>query len=314
MSLRRKQGISQQGLCHTYSIAARDPATGQLGVAVQSHYFCVGAMVPWAEAGVGAVATQAMVDPAYGPRGLELMRGGSSASEALAKLTAADAGSDIRQVAMVDCEGRAAAHTGSATIAEAGHIVGEGFSVQANMMLRNTVWAAMADAYRSTQGELVDRLLAALEAAEAEGGDIRGRQSAALLVVPAQSSERPWADKLFDLRVDDALEPLSELRRLVSVSRAYEHLRLGQAALARGDADAMNAEFQQAALLYGDNPEMRFWHAVALMHVERINEGLAMLAEISARDPNWRELALRLPRFMLPQPAEGLLERIRKLG
>jgi uncharacterized Ntn-hydrolase superfamily protein len=242
------------------------------------------------------------------------MRAGNGAPEVLTELTAADAGRDIRQVAMVDCEGRAAAHTGSLTIPEAGHIVGEGFSVQANMMLRDTVWAAMADAYRSTQGELVDRLLAALDAAEAERGDIRGRQSAALVIVPAQSSGRPWADKIFDLRVDDAPEPLSELRRLVSVSRAYEHLRLGQAALARGDADTMNAEFRQAEQLYGDNPEMRFWHAVALIEFEHIDEGLALLAEVSARDPNWRELALRLPKFMLPRDGEGLLERIRKLG
>lgn len=313
MRFREEPSIPYLGLCHTYSIAARDLVTGQLGVAVQSHYFCVGGVVTWAEAGVGVVATQAMVDPAYGPRGLELMRTGSTAPEALKKLAAADPGRDVRQVAMVDNEGRAAAHTGSSTIPQAGQIVGDGFSVQANMMLRNTVWAAMADAYRSTRGELVDRLLAALDAAEAEGGDIRGRQSAALLIVAAKSTGRQWSDKVFDLRVDDAREPLAELRRLVGVSRAYQHLQRAQAALARGDSGAMATEFEQAALLSGDNPEMRFWHAVALMQSERIGEGLAVLGQIAASDAKWRELALRLPELMLPSNREDLIERIRKL-
>jgi uncharacterized Ntn-hydrolase superfamily protein len=314
MRFHEEPAIGSQALCNTYSIAARDPVTGQLGVAVQSHYFCVGAVVTWAEAGIGVVATQAMVEPAYGPRGLELMRAGSSAPEALAKLIAADPGRDIRQVAMVDSEGRASAHTGSSTIAEAGHLVGDGFCVQANMMLRNTVWAAMADAYRSTQGELVDRLLAALDAAEAEGGDIRGRQSAALLIVAANSSGRPWSDKLFDIRVDDAGEPLAELRRLVGVSRAYQHLRLAQNALSRGEASAMNSEFEQAVLLGSDNPEMRFWQAVALIQSDRIDEGVAIFAQIAAGGSNWLELALRLPTFMLSHNREKVFERIRKLG
>jgi uncharacterized Ntn-hydrolase superfamily protein len=314
MSSRKEPGTQGQALCHTYSITARDPITGQLGVAVQSHYFCAGAIVTWAEAGSGVVATQAMVDPAYGPRGLELMRAGNSAPEALAKLTAADPRRDVRQVAMVDSMGRANAHTGSSTIAEAGHIVGDGFCVQANMMLRNTVWAAMADAYRSTRGELVDRLLAALDAAEAEGGDIRGRQSAALLIVGANSSGQPWTDKVFDLRVDDASEPLAELRRLVGVNRAYEHMRLAQAALSRGDSRGMNTEFEQAALLGGANPEMRFWQAVALIQSDRVDEGVAILVQIGAGSSNWFELALRLPIFMLPRNREKLVERIRRLG
>jgi uncharacterized Ntn-hydrolase superfamily protein len=255
-----------------------------------------------------------MVEPEYGPRGLELMRAGSTAREALEQLTASDAGREIRQVAMVDSEGRVAAHTGSLTIPEAGHIVGDGFAVQANMMLRKTVWPAMANAYRSTGGELVDRLLAALEAAEAEGGDIRGRQSAALLIVAPQASGRRWADKVFDLRVDDAAEPLAELRRLVALSRAYAHLRVAQAALARGDLAAMNTEYEQAVLLGGDNPEMRFWQAVALTQTDHIEEGLAILRKIAAVDPNWRELALRLPEFILTRNREILFERIRKVS
>jgi uncharacterized Ntn-hydrolase superfamily protein len=312
MSFPEQYRIPDQPLCHTYSIAARDFVTGQLGVAVQSHYFCVGALVPWAEAGVGVVATQAITDPSYGPRGLELMRAGRTAREALDALAAADPAANVRQVAMVDARGHAAAHTGSSTIPEAGHILGEEFSVQANMMLRNTVWAAMADAYRSTRGELVDRLLAALEAAEGEGGDIRGRQSAALLVVPGKSSGQPWSDKLFDLRVDDAPEPLAELRRLVGISRAYDHLHRAQAALAHGDLTNMDTEFEHAGLLMGDNPEARFWQAVALMQIERIEEGLAILRKIAATDMNWRELTLRLPDFML-RHREDLFERIHKL-
>jgi uncharacterized Ntn-hydrolase superfamily protein len=313
MSIRVEPGIAWHPLCHTYSIVARDPLTGQLGVAVQSHYFCVGGVVTWAEAGVGAVASQAMADPAYGPRGLELMRAATTAPDALARLTAADPGRNVRQVAMIDNAGRVAAHTGVATIPEAGHTVGEGFSVQANMMLRKTVWPAMAGAYRSARGELVDRLLAALDAAEAEGGDIRGRQSAALLVVTAEPSAQPWSNKVFDLRVDDAPEPLTELRRLVGVSRAYEHLRQAQEALRRGDLEAMRTEFEHAVAISGDNPETRFWQAVAFMQADRQEEGLAILGKIAAREPNWRELALRLPEFILPRSPGNLLERIREL-
>src|SRR6266436_220725 len=170
-------------LANTYSIVARDPGSGELGAAVQSHYFATGAVVTWADAGVGAVATQAMVDPDYGKLGIELMRAGKSAPETLAALLAADAGREIRQVAMLDAQGRVAAHTGSLTIPAAGHLVGEQFSVQANMMTRATVWPAMAAAYRAARGDLAERMIAALEAAEGEGGDIRGRQSAAMLVV-----------------------------------------------------------------------------------------------------------------------------------
>ena len=313
MGLHDQSGTPSPLPCHTYSIVARDPINGQLGVAVQSHYFCVGGVVTWAEAGIGVVATQAMVEPGYGPRGLELMRAGRNAPDALKELTADDPVRDIRQVAMVDAHGNAAAHTGSMTIEAAGHLVGDGFSVQANMMLRDTVWHAMADAYRSTHGELVDRLLAALDAAEGEGGDIRGRQSAALLIVAGTSSGHSWSEKLFDIRVDDAREPLVELRRLVGINRAYQHLRAAHSALSRGDFDGMNHEFGQAVVLSGDNPEMHFWHAIALMEWGRIDEGLVILGQIAADDPNWRELALRLPEHMLPGNREELFESIRKL-
>jgi len=200
---------------HTYSIVALDKTTGELGVAVQSHWFSVGALVPWAESGVGAVATQSFVEPSYGPLGLELMKVGKSAEEALAALLRADKNETVRQVAMVDARGKAAAHTGKSCIAEAGHYVGDGFSCQANMMLKSTVWKAMAQAFETAKGELADRLIAALEAAEKEGGDIRGRQSAAIIVVKGKSSGVWWKDRIYDLRVEDHLAPVPELKRLL---------------------------------------------------------------------------------------------------
>jgi uncharacterized Ntn-hydrolase superfamily protein len=299
-------------LVHTYSIVARDPDTGQLGVAVQSHYFSVGSVVTWAEAGVGAVASQAFSDPAYGKLGLDLMRARKSAPDALAGLLAADRSKEVRQVAMVDALGRVAAHTGSTTIPEAGHLVGEGFSVQANMMLKNTVWPAMAEAYTRAKGELVDRFLAALDSAEAEGGDIRGRQSAAILIVEANSTGRPWHDTIFDLRVDDAVEPLVEIRRLVDVRRAYIHMRLANEAAARGDLDATEREFTDAERLIGDNPEMRYWHAIALLGLGKIDDGLAILREVGRRDLNWIELTLRLPSLLSPGDA-SVIEKVRRL-
>ena len=298
-------------LAHTYSIVARDPDTGQLGVAVQSHYFGV-FIVAWAEAGVGAVASQASGDPAYGHLGLDLMRAQKSAPDALAGLLAADSMKEVRQVAMIDAQGRVAAHTGSMTIPEAGHIVGDGFSVQANMMLKNTVWPAMAEAYTSAKGELVDRLLAALDAAEAEGGDIRGRQSAAILIVEPKSSGRPWIDRVFDLRVDDAAEPLVEIRRLVAVRRAYIHMRLANEAAQRRDLDTAEREFTAAERLIGDNPEMRYWHAMSLLSLGKIDDGLAILSEVGRRDRNWIELTLRLPDFRL-RADDSLKDRVRKL-
>ena len=189
---------------HTFSIVARDPDTGELGVAVQSHYFSVGPTVAWAEAGVGAVATQSLVEVSYGPRGLELMRQGRSASDALPDLLAKDEQRDVRQVAMVDAKGSVAAWTGPKCIEYAGGETGEGFSVQANLMGSAQVWPAMARAYREAKGDLADRLIAAIEAGQKAGGDIRGQQSAAIVVVRGTSSGQPWKDRLFDLRVEDS--------------------------------------------------------------------------------------------------------------
>ena len=220
-------------VAHTFSIVARDAATGEMGVAVQSHWFSVGSVVPWAEAGVGAVATQSLVDPAYGPLGLDLMRAGKTARQALDGLLASDPGRELRQVAMVDAKGAVAVYTGSNCIPAAGHIAGDQFTVQANLMLNDKVWPAMAKAYRETKGDLASRMLAALDAAQSVGGDIRGKQSAAILIVSGKSTGKPWADRLMDLRVEDHPEPLKELRRLVQIRRAYRHMDDGDLATER---------------------------------------------------------------------------------
>jgi uncharacterized Ntn-hydrolase superfamily protein len=298
---------------HTYSIVARDSATGQLGVAVQSHWFSVGSLVTFAEAGVGAVATQSFIDPAYGPLGLELMRTGKTAQEALKGLLASDAGLDVRQVAFVDAKGNVAAHTGAKAIEAAGHVMGRGYSVQANLMLKPTVPAAMARAYESSKGDLAERLLAALEAAQAEGGDIRGKQSAAILIVSGRSTGRPWADKLFDLRVEDHPEPVQELRRLVHLARAYTHMNAGDEALTRNDVEGALREYSAAQKMVTDqqtNGEMAFWHAVTLVGVNRFNEAVPLFRRAFTQDPNWRELVPRLPKAgALPDDA-ALIKRI----
>src|SRR2546421_12195950 len=206
----------------TYSIVARDQETGELGVAVQSHYFQVGPVVPWALAGVGAVATQSMVNVSFGPLGLDYLKAGYTAGQALKALLAGDSEPRSRQVSIVDAAGNVATHTGAKCIPAAGHRTGDGFSVQANLMEKDTVWDAMAAAYSSAKAPLAERLLAALDAAEAEGGDIRGKQSAAMLVVTGNPTGHTWEDRIIDLRVEDAPDPLAELRRLLHIKRAYE--------------------------------------------------------------------------------------------
>ena len=237
----------------TYSIVARDAATGELGVAVQSHWFSVGAIVPWAEAGVGAVATQSFVEPSYGPLGLELMKMGRSAPDALYALVSTDADEAVRQVAMVDASGEVDAHTGANAIHAAGHHVGDGYSTQANMMENATVWDAMARAYEASDGDLAERLLAALEAAEREGGDIRGRQSAALIVVSGEPSGVPWIDRTFDLRVEDHPDPVGELRRLVTLQRAYLKLNEGDAWVTEGNLEMAMEAYSVAMDLVPDD-------------------------------------------------------------
>jgi uncharacterized Ntn-hydrolase superfamily protein len=298
----------------TYSIVARDPQTGDLGVAVQSHWFSVGSVVTWAESGVGAIATQSIAEPAYGPRGLALMRLGVDPATALAALTGADSDQSHRQVAFVDAAGRLAVHTGDQCIEAAGHVTGDSVSCQANMMRGPQVWPAMLEAYRASSGDLADRLMAALEAAEAAGGDIRGRQSAAMLIVKASSSGQPWQDRIVDLRVDDAPDPLGELRRrivdlrvddapdplgelrrLLSVHRGYQRMEIAEQRQVAGDMDGSLEAYEQARTLLTGNDEATFWTAILMADAGRVEEGRALLADIASREPGWRELLQRLP-------------------
>jgi uncharacterized Ntn-hydrolase superfamily protein len=286
---------------HTYSIVARDSVTGELGVAVQSHWFSVGSVVTWAEAGVGAIATQSLAEVTYGPLGLDLMRAGKTAPQALEALLAADAQNAVRQVAMVDVHGNVAVHTGSKCIAMAGDHRGAQYSVQANLMEKSTVWDAMARAYETAKGDLAERMLAALEAAQGEGGDIRGKQSAAILIVAAESTGRPWADAVMDLRVEDHAEPVRELRRIVGVHRAYEWMNEGDERMAVNDLDGALAAYGRAAEILPDNPEVKFWAAITMITAGKDRAAADYFKQVFAADPKWRDVVRRLP-------ASGLLD------
>ena len=293
----------------TYSIVAYDSATGQFGAAVQSHYFRV-ADVIWAEPSVGAVATQSLVDFRYGPLGLDMMRSGKTAQQALYGLLASDPDSRVRQVAMIDLHGNVATHTGTHCIAQAGHQAGRNYSVQANLMEKATVWPAMAEAFENAQGDLAERMLAALDAAEAEGGDIRGRQSVALLVVKAHPTGQEWSDRVFDLRVDDSPEPLVELRRLLGIARAYDHMDRGDEFITAGDFEAAEKEYTLAAELAPGNLEVRFWQAVTLVTVGEVDRALPVFEDIFAQDERWRVLVPRLVDAELLPDDQEIIDRI----
>jgi uncharacterized Ntn-hydrolase superfamily protein len=303
------------GIVHTFSIVARDPVTRELGVAVQSHWFSVGSIVTWAEAGVGAVATQSFVDPGYGPRGLDLMRRGVAAPAALEQLVAKDAQRDGRQVAMIDKQGQVSAFTGQSAIASAGHHVGREFAVQANLMANDRVWPEMASAFESTMGDLADRMLAALDAGQKAGGDIRGKQSAAILIVKGEGSGRPWAgaDRVFDLRVDDHPEPIQELRRLVRLQRAYAHANRGDELMAEKKIEAALKEYEAASRLAPEIVELPFWQAVTLASIGREAEAAPIFKAVFAKEPLWADVLTRLPAAGLFPNDAALIERIRKL-
>ena len=271
----------------TYSIVARDPQTGDLGVAVQSHYFQVGPVVPWAVSGVGAIATQSMVNVSYGPIGLEMLRNGFTAEQTLKALTSGDAMPEVRQAAIVDVAGRVAAHTGAKCIPAAGHRTGEGFSCQANLMERDTVWDAMAEAFEQAKGSLPERMMVALEAAEGEGGDIRGKQSAAMLVVRGTPSGKSWEDRIVDLRVEDHPEPLPELRRLLTIRRAYDADAEADQLDEKGDHDAARAKRVEAQRLAPDNVELKFWAGIAIAETGDLDKAAALIAEAVRVDPRW---------------------------
>ena len=297
---------------HTYSIVAVDSVTGEIGVAVQSHWFSVGGLVAFAEPGVGAVATQSFVDPSYGPRGLYLMRSGLTAPQALEALLRADPDSEVRQVAMIDAGRRVATHTGSSNIPAAGHTQGRWYSVQANLMRNETVWPAMAEAFEQTGGELAERLVAALEAAERAGGDIRGKQSAALVVVGGDQEANPW-ERIYDLRVEDSRDPLAELRRLLTVARAYRAAIDGDNFVTVGQVDSALAAYGRAAAILPDsatNGELVFWQAVTLTNLGRVNEALPLFRRSFAQDTSWTELLRRLPAVGLLETDKAAVDRI----
>jgi uncharacterized Ntn-hydrolase superfamily protein len=330
--------IAQTRPVNTFSIVARDPQTGQIGVAVQSHWFAVGQIVPWAEAGVGAVATQSFVDPSYGQLGLDLLRTGKSAPDALRGLLSGDPSCEVRQVAMIDANGNVATFTGAHDIQAAGGVAGgatgakplacgtaggmfstgHDFSAQANLMSNETIWPSMAKAYAESTGDLADRLLAALDAAQTAGGDIRGKQSAALIVVSGKSSGKRWQDEIFNLRVDDNPTPLVELRRLVALQRAYNHMNAGDLAIEHNDNEGALREYSAAEKIAATTAgipqsryaEMIYWHAVALVNMKRVDESLPLFARAFEMEPGWRELTPRLrPSGLLPDDAK-LIERI----
>ena len=307
------QSISQSIPVHTYSIVAFDQETGELGVAVQSHWFSVGFLVPWAKAGVGAVATQSFVKVDYGPHGLKLMEEGMSADAALQKLVSEDEGEAVRQVAMIDVKGNVAAHTGSKCIYAAGHQIGKNYSVQANLMENETVWPAMAKAFENTEGDLADKMMATLDAAEAEGGDIRGKQSAAMLIVTGEPTGVPWKDTVLDLRVEDHPKPLEELRRLIRINRAYRHANKGDHYLELENIEKALVEYEMAAHYYPENPELSFWSAITLASKGQLDKALPIFRDVFNREPRLRKLTPRLvDSGLLPDDPE-LIETIMKI-
>ena len=304
------QIVSESVPVHTYSIVAYDEETGELGVAVQSHWFSVGSLVPWAKAGVGAVATQSFVKVEYGPEGLLRMENGQSAQEALNGLISEDSGESVRQVAMIDVHGNVAAHTGSKCIYAAGHLIGKNYSVQANLMDKESVWPAMAKAFEGAEGDLAEKMMMALEAAEIEGGDIRGKQSAAMLIVSGNPTGVAWKDIVLDLRVDDHAEPLNELRRLIRIHRAYQHANKGDHLLEKDYIEKALIEYEKASEFYPENPELPYWAAITMASKGNLDKALPIFLDVFKREPRLRTLTPRLVNSGLLPNDKQMLKQI----
>ncbi len=306
--------LQKNPLAHTYSIVARDPTTGDMAVGVQSHWFSVGTSVSWGESGVGVVATQSFTNKSFGLRGLKLLKEGKTAQEALDILLSTDEGKAFRQVAILDNNGNVATHTGSKNIQFAGHRQGDNYSVQANMMLTEEVWPAMAEAYEKNKNlPLAERVLATLNAAQEAGGDIRGKQSAALLVVRGKKMENAWEDPLIDLRVDDNPEPLKELDRLLKVYRAYQHMNNGDLAVEKNDMSKAMQEYSAAEEMFPDNYEMKYWKAVTLANNGDYKTAKPIFKLVFAYDENWKELTKRLPEVGLLNVDKAFYDELLKL-
>lgn len=310
----RGQSVYKDQFAHTFSIVARDARTGDMAVGVQSHWFSVGTIVSWGKSGVGVVATQSFVNPAYGPEGIAMMENGKNAAEALDFLVAQDEGRDVRQVAMLDVNGSVSAHTGKKCIVSAGQIIGDNYSVQANMMLNDQVVPAMARAFEEhVDLPLADRVLAVLMAAQEAGGDIRGQQSAAIIVVHGDKVDQPWLDKKVDLRVDDHREPLMEIKRLLKVHKAYNHLNKGDVAMEKADMALALKEYAAAEAMFPDNLEMKYWKAVTLANNGKLEEAWPIFKEVFEKDENWRTLTKRLPNSGLLTISEEEIQKILNL-
>jgi len=309
-SILSAQTFYNEPFAHTYSIVARDTVTGEMGVAVQSHWYSVGTIVSWGEAGVGVIATQSFVNPSFGPRGLALLKQGLDAKQVLKLMIEADDGRDVRQLSVLDAKGNVATHTGKSCIDDAGHIVGNNYSVQANMMLNDKVWGAMSNSIENSSGPLAERLMSALEAAEKAGGDIRGKQSAAILVVKPESSGQVWLDRKVDIRVDDHPEPLKELRRILKVHQAYEHMNNGDLAIEHNNMDLAMKEYSAAEKMFPENEEMKYWHAVTLANIGKVNESLPLFKQVFKKNKNWITLTPRLIKSNLLTVDENSLEKI----
>jgi uncharacterized Ntn-hydrolase superfamily protein len=295
---------------HTYSIVARDANTGQLGAAVQSHWFSVGSDVIWAQPGVGAVATQSFIEVSYGPLGLASMAEGKSAKETLQNLLSKDEHQDVRQVGMVDANGVTAVHTGDKAIIAHCNMVGDNFTVQANLMENATVCKAMADAFSASKEDLAGRMMAALEAAQQAGGDIRGKQSAAMLVVEGEKGTPVWKGRVVDLRVEDSVDPIMELSRLLKVSRGYTKMTEGDDLMTVGEVDKALLAYAEAEVILPDNHEAIFWHAATLAAIGRVDESLPLFSKAFAMHPLWRKLVPRLPASGLLPDDKALIDKI----
>lgn len=305
------QSTYKDQFAHTFSIVARDKTTGEMAVGVQSHWFSVGTIVAWGKSGVGVVATQSFVNPAYGPEGLKLMSDGKTAEEALNILTAKDEGKDFRQIGFLDVTGNASSFTGEKCVQSASHYVGDNFAVQANMMLNDKVVPAMKKAFEAnSELPLAERIVKVLLAAQNAGGDIRGKQSAALLVVNAEPVENVWQDKKVDLRVDDSAAPLAELERLLKVHRAYDHMNKGDLAIEANDMEAALKEYGAAQKMFPENLEMKYWTAIALANSGKLKDALPIFKTVFSKDDNWKILTKRLPKSGLLTVSEGDFQKI----
>ncbi|MFD0762618.1 DUF1028 domain-containing protein [Lutibacter aestuarii] len=303
----------KEPFAHTYSIVARDTVTGEMGVAVQSNWFSVGSLVVWGKAGVGVVATQSFINPSFGPRGLALLENGLTPALAVKALLELDEGREVRQLAILDVQGNVEAYTGKNCIDAAGHIVGDNFSVQANLMDKNTVWPAMAEAFKKSKGSLAERMLIAMEAAQNEGGDIRGKQSAAILVVKGESAGHSWEDIVVDLRVEDHKNPLQEMKRLLTIHKAYDFMNKGDLAVEIGDNILAKQLYKNAQKLNPNNLEMKYWYAITLANNGEMEEAKSILKNIFKKNKKWKELTPRLVKPKLLTISKTELQEILNL-